>query len=87
MVRNCMSEVSEKKTSEPKAENIAAVIVTYNPDAGLGRRLEVIKTQIDYVIIVDNHSGPESMHSVDKTRVPKFHHIGTSPVRRALIQC
>lgn len=40
----------------PSKDNIAAVIVTYNPDLGLANRLKRVISQVAYVIIVDNGS-------------------------------
>lgn len=46
----------KRVTADPFAGSIAAVIVSYNPDKDFGKRLSVIKPQVDHIIIVDNGS-------------------------------
>lgn len=45
--------------AEPAHGAVAAVVVSYNPPAGFGRRLSAVAAQTDYVIVVDNGSAPE----------------------------
>ncbi len=48
---------SRKMTStKPEKHNICAVIVTYQPDSGLEKRLNRIVKLVDRVIVIDNHS-------------------------------
>ena len=49
-------QVLKQKEVSPDFKNIAAVIVTHNPDKDLKRRLNLVTSQAAYVIIVDNGS-------------------------------
>src|SRR5881296_3795995 len=40
-----------------RRERIAAVVVTYHPDELFPERIERLSTQVDSLVIVDNHSG------------------------------
>jgi len=40
---------------------VAAVVVTYNADAGLADRLARLGAQVDAVVVVDNGSGPDAV--------------------------
>ena len=42
----------------PRAEATAAVVVTYHPDAELDDRLRRVRSQVAYVVIVDNSATP-----------------------------
>ncbi|MCX7748854.1 MAG: glycosyltransferase family 2 protein [Clostridia bacterium] len=46
---------------EPRKETICSVIITYNPDEELPRRLTRIKSQADRIVIVDNGSNQASV--------------------------
>jgi len=51
-----MYEAANNETAQPSVENIAAVIVTYNPDSDFDSRVSHLIDQVAYVIIVDNGS-------------------------------
>lgn len=51
-----MEKMVKKHQTEPCVQNIAAVIVTYNPDGDFSRRLNYLISQVAYIIIVDNAS-------------------------------
>jgi len=40
-----------------QSETVCAVIATFNPDSGFASRLERIRDQVPYVVVVDNASG------------------------------
>lgn len=45
---------------------VCAVIVTLNPDASVGDRLQAIREQVDQIILVDNGSGEETMRRLKR---------------------
>lgn len=53
----------KRVTEDPHAGATAAVVVSYNPDKDFGKRLAVIKPQVDRIIIVDNGSNT-SIHEI-----------------------
>ena len=52
------------KSERPSADNTAAVIVSYNPDAGFTNRVKRLAQHVAKVLIVDNHSGHPSTETL-----------------------
>jgi GT2 family glycosyltransferase len=46
----------------------AAVVVTYNPDAGVVDRIKSIERQCDVVYVIDNGSDPQTLDRLKKTK-------------------
>jgi len=59
--RNALSTEKSRVVIAPTRENICAVIVTYHPDRELPQRVERIASQVQHVVIVDNHSDPSTV--------------------------
>lgn len=57
-------------------KNVAALIITYNPDNEFGERLSNIVKEVAHVVIVDNHSDIPLSHMFDKTILEKVEIIG-----------
>lgn len=55
--------------SSISSETVAAVIVTYHPDAGFAERLEGTARQVGYVIVVDNHSESRALRQLVTHRI------------------
>ncbi len=56
-----MPRVNQQTTgSQPRADNVCAVIVTYHPLPDLRERVACTAEQVDRVIIIDNDSGPSA---------------------------
>jgi rhamnosyltransferase len=69
------ANTDDPKRGEPTARTIAAIVVTYDPDAGLAERAEIISSQVGTFIIVDNHSSQPSMETIKKTCVKLGIHL------------
>jgi rhamnosyltransferase len=51
-------------TREPSGQNVVAVIVTHQPDAGFPARFSELARQVDRVIVIDNHSHESGLAAV-----------------------
>lgn len=49
------------KNTEPKKENICAVVVTYHPEPDLPVRLTTLTKQVGAAVIIDNHSNDKAV--------------------------
>lgn len=52
----------------PTKENIAAIAVAFHPDTGFFDRMRALAPQVHNIIIVDNHSNPESLQTIERVR-------------------
>jgi len=52
--------------SAVKAENVAALVITYFPDAGLPDRIDALLAQFDRLAVVDNGSGEEAIAALKR---------------------
>jgi len=55
-----------QKSQVPVSDNICAIVVTYNPDMDLPKRIELIRKQVDRVVIVDNNSSENCLVMIKK---------------------
>jgi rhamnosyltransferase len=69
--------------------NTCAIIITYNPDNFFLKRLEKIKNQVGFVVIVDNNSEYsllEKIQKVDKRRIELIENNSNYGIAKALNQ-
>ncbi len=59
-VDNIRNGLSKGRRLEPSPREVAAVIVTYNPDGQFSERAGLTLRQVDKVIVVDNASGEDA---------------------------
>ena len=45
-------------------ENICCIVVTFHPDKNLYERIEAIRSQVDRLLIVDNHSDSDCIFMI-----------------------
>lgn len=57
--------VASKTEAAPVAP-VAAIVVTYHPDAGFPERLAAVADQVHRVVIVDNRSNPEAIRMLQE---------------------
>jgi rhamnosyltransferase len=72
------------------SDMICCVIVTYNPDGGLVRLVNIIEKQVDKVVIVDNYSGETGyeilLEIVDNNKVHLIRNNENYGIAKALNQ-
>lgn len=54
----------DQKQHAPTPYTTCAIVVTYNPDTDLPKRLACIVGQVDSVVIIDNHSPPSCLKMI-----------------------
>jgi rhamnosyltransferase len=62
--RLCRANATNFEPHAPSRDNVCAVIVTHNPDAGFCSRVEKIRPQVAGIVIVDNGSAEPGLGTI-----------------------